>query len=89
MLVGLLLYDVVWVFGSPSFAPGGDNVMLEVSRGGAVQAGRQAGRELLTGKPHIPMSVASTSALLPAPASTFLSGSAPVLCHSLPRQACS
>jgi minor histocompatibility antigen H13 len=31
LLCGLLAYDVTWVFASPHFAPGGDNVMLEVA----------------------------------------------------------
>ena len=31
LLVGLLIYDVTWVFASPHFSPGGENVMLTVA----------------------------------------------------------
>lgn len=31
LLVGMLIYDVTWVFASPNFSPGGENVMLKVA----------------------------------------------------------
>jgi minor histocompatibility antigen H13 len=55
LLVGMLVYDVTWVFASPGFSPGGENVMLKV-----------ATSEMLTGPtrllfPKIPGSMGEAS----------------------------